>query len=56
MKKNTFFKVEQVADIDVLPASERVMSERMRRGGRGERLLWADDALVAVRMPKVLFF
>ena len=45
-------KVEQVADIDVLPASERMMSDRMRQGGR-ERLLWADDAMVAVRLPKV---
>merc|ERR1712108_123362 len=38
-------KVEQVADIDVLPESERMMSDRMRQGR--ERLLWADDAMVA---------
>ena len=45
-------KVDQVADIDVLPESERMMSDRMRQGGP-ERLLWADDAMVAVRLPKV---
>ena len=44
------FKTEQVADIDVLPESDPVMSDRMR--GR-ERLLRADDASVAVRLPKV---
>merc|ERR1711990_695675 len=43
-------KVEQVADIDVLPESERMMSDRMRQGR--ERLLWADDTMVAVRLPK----
>ena len=47
-----FIKVDQVAGIDVLPASDRMMSERMRRGGRKE-FLWADDAMVAVRLPKV---
>ena len=43
--------MEQVADIDVLPESDRMMSDRMRQGR--ERLLWADDAMVAVRLPKV---
>jgi len=38
-------KMEQVADIDVLPESDRMMSDRMRQGR--ERLLWADDAMVA---------
>ena len=47
----TSLKVEQVAEIDVLPESERMMSDRMRQGR--ERLLWADDAMVAVRLPKV---
>ena len=52
VKPPPFIKVEQVAGIDVLPASDRMMSERMRRGGRKE-FLWADDAMVAVRLPKV---
>ena len=48
--KKYFFKVEQVAEVDVLPESDRMMSDRMRRGHGS--LIWADDALVAVNFLK----
>ena len=43
--------MEQVADIDVLPESDRMMSDRMRQGR--ERLLWADDAMVAMAIAAI---